>query len=67
MTSAMTSDLNSSYDCANASTDLPNLISQLDSLRNGSASTAEQQEEINRLENQIRFIQNKCDIPHSNH
>ncbi|WP_336772635.1 DUF2524 domain-containing protein [Paenibacillus sp. MMO-58] len=63
----MTSDLNSSYDCANASSDLPNLIAQLDSLRNGSASTAEQQEEINRLENQIRFIQNKCDIPHSNH
>lgn len=63
----MTIDLNSNYDCANASSDLPNLIAQLDSLRNGSASSAEQQEEINRLENQIRFIQNKCDIPHSDH
>ncbi|MCM3626384.1 DUF2524 domain-containing protein [Paenibacillus glycanilyticus] len=63
----MTIDLNSQYDCANASSDLPDLMAQLDAVRSSSVSSVEQQDEINRLENQIRFIQNKCDIPHSNH
>jgi hypothetical protein len=60
----MTHNLESSYDCASASTDLPALISELQSLQAQHPLSDEQQQEVNRLENQIRFIRNKCDIPH---
>ncbi|MFC4103874.1 DUF2524 domain-containing protein [Paenibacillus xanthanilyticus] len=59
----MVDQLESNYDCANASGDLHQLKQQLDSLYAAGSSSSEQQEEINRIENQIRFIANKCDIP----
>ncbi|MFB9325377.1 DUF2524 domain-containing protein [Paenibacillus aurantiacus] len=60
----MLDQLESNYDCANASSDLHQLKQQLDALYAAEdSSSTEQQEAINRLENQIRFIANKCDIP----
>nr|WP_221401205.1 DUF2524 domain-containing protein [Paenibacillus phyllosphaerae] len=55
--------LESNYDCSNASDDLHQLKQQLASLTSSGNSSQESQEEINRLENQINFIANKCDIP----
>ncbi|RIX49987.1 DUF2524 domain-containing protein [Paenibacillus nanensis] len=55
--------LNSQYDCANASTDLPELMSQLEALENGTQEKTKQwQDQVNHLRNQIKFIQNKCDL-----
>lgn len=60
----MTHSLDSQYDCANASTDLPGLMEQLRELENGTHDHSKQwQDQVNHLQNQIRFIQNKCDIP----
>jgi hypothetical protein len=60
----MTHSLDSQYDCANASTDLPGLMEQLRELENGTHDQSKQwQDQVNYLQNQIRFIQNKCDIP----
>lgn len=53
----MLDKLESSYDCANASSDLHNLIQELEQFQGS-------EEQRNRLENQIHFIQNKCSIPH---
>ncbi|NOV00870.1 DUF2524 domain-containing protein [Paenibacillus planticolens] len=53
----MLDNLESSYDCANASSDLHNLIQELEQFQGS-------QEQRNRLENQIHWIQNKCSIPH---
>jgi hypothetical protein len=54
--------LESNYDCANASADLHELKQELESLQTGADHSIEEQEVINRLENQIHFILNKCDI-----
>ncbi|MBW7473603.1 DUF2524 domain-containing protein [Paenibacillus oenotherae] len=63
----MLNHLESSYDCARASEDLHSLKQELEAVQQGSANpTPEQQEQINRIENQIRFIGNKCDIPTHN-
>lgn len=61
----MLNNLESSYDCARASEDLHSLKQELESLMTGAAGhrSPEQQEQINRIENQIRFIGNKCGIP----
>ncbi|MDQ6420891.1 DUF2524 domain-containing protein [Paenibacillus sp. LHD-117] len=59
----MTGSIDSNYDCANASSDLPQLMEQLRQLENTDDRQADWQEQMNHLENQIRFIQNKCDIP----
>ncbi|MBB3109133.1 archaellum component FlaC [Paenibacillus phyllosphaerae] len=59
----MVDQLESNYDCSNASDDLHQLKQQLASLTSSGNSSQESQEEINRLENQINFIANKCDIP----
>ncbi|GFN32063.1 DUF2524 domain-containing protein [Paenibacillus xylaniclasticus] len=59
----MTHNLESDYDCANASNDLPELIAQLQSLRSQHPLSDKQQQLANHLDNQIRFIRNKCDIP----
>ncbi|WP_219837643.1 DUF2524 domain-containing protein [Paenibacillus sp. R14(2021)] len=56
----MLENLESNYDCANAGDDLHQLKQELESLRAQQAD----QETINRLENQISFILNKCDISH---
>ncbi|MWC29916.1 DUF2524 domain-containing protein [Paenibacillus sp. MMS18-CY102] len=60
----MFENLESNYDCANASEDLHQLKQQLEALREQQADSKESQEAINRLENQISFIFNKCDINH---
>ncbi|UVI30152.1 DUF2524 domain-containing protein [Paenibacillus spongiae] len=58
----MLDNLESRYDCANSSEDLHQLKQELASLRGQGSSNLEAQEKINRLENQISFIMNKCDI-----
>lgn len=62
----MLNNIESDYNCANASTDLPSLLqelAQLEAVSQASLSDQEQQH-LNRLRNQIHFIRNKCDIPH---
>lgn len=55
--------LNSEYDCANASTDLPELMNQLEAMESGTQEKTKQwQDQVNHLQNQIKFIQNKCDL-----
>ncbi|RAP75747.1 DUF2524 domain-containing protein [Paenibacillus montanisoli] len=60
----MLENLESNYDCANAGDDLHQLKQELESLRSRQADDNETQEAVNRLENQITFILNKCDINH---
>ncbi|WP_054027704.1 hypothetical protein [Bacillus sp. FJAT-28004] len=60
----MLDNLESNYDCASAGDDLHQLKQELESLREQQAEDKESQEMINRLENQISFILNKCDINH---
>ncbi|MDQ0113735.1 DUF2524 domain-containing protein [Paenibacillus harenae] len=60
----MLDNLESNYDCANAGDDLHQLKQELKSLRELQGEDKESQETINRLENQISFILNKCDINH---
>ncbi|MDQ0063015.1 DUF2524 domain-containing protein [Paenibacillus harenae] len=60
----MLDNLESNYDCANAGDDLHQLKQELESLREQQGEDKESQETINRLENQISFILNKCDINH---
>lgn len=59
-------NLGSNYNCSNASADLPNLLNELNELEQtlSGEHTEEQQQELNRIRNQIHFIRNKCDIPH---
>lgn len=59
----MIDSLESTYDCSEASHDLPELLSQLDELNKLPSPSKAELEERNRVENQIRFIRNKCDIP----
>jgi len=56
--------LESNYDCANANEDLPKLMQQLQEWKAkcGDGASKEDVEAMNRLENQIHFIRNKCDI-----
>lgn len=60
----MLDNLESDYDCAKASDDLHRLKQELAALREQGAEDKETQEQLNRLENQISFIMNKCDINH---
>ncbi|GIP22076.1 MULTISPECIES: DUF2524 domain-containing protein [Paenibacillus] len=60
----MNQNLESDYNCASAGDDLHQLKQELASLRAQGAGTKEQEETINRLENQISFIMNKCGINH---
>lgn len=59
----MLDQLESSYDCSNANEDLPKLLQELEQWNGKASLTQEEQEQRNRVENQIRFIRNKCDIP----
>ena len=61
----MIENLESNYDCANAGDDLHQLKQELATLRGSGGEDAETQQKINRLENQISFIMNKCDINHT--
>ena len=58
----MPDQMESNYDCAHAGDDLHRLKQELAAKRGQGSGSPEAQEEINRLENQISFIQNKCDI-----
>ncbi|MNW46986.1 DUF2524 domain-containing protein [Paenibacillus sp. FSL R7-0216] len=60
----MLDNLESNYNCANAGEDLHRLKQELASMRGSGQADPETQEQINRLENQIAFIMNKCDINH---
>ncbi|MDU4694917.1 MULTISPECIES: hypothetical protein [Paenibacillus] len=60
----MLENLESNYNCANAGEDLHKLKQELASMRGMGQADPETQEQINRLENQIAFIMNKCDIHH---
>ncbi|OPH54712.1 DUF2524 domain-containing protein [Paenibacillus ferrarius] len=59
----MLDQLESNYDCANAGADLHSLKQELEQFQGQAAnSDTAQKEQRNRLENQIRFIENKCSI-----
>jgi hypothetical protein len=59
----MIEQLESNYNCSNASADLHELKQELDRLTSsGGHRTEEEQQIINRVENQIHFIYNKCNI-----
>lgn len=60
----MLDNLESDYDCSKAGDDLHQLKQELAALRGQGAGDSETQERLNRLENQISFIMNKCDIHH---
>lgn len=60
----MLDNLESHYDCANAGEDLHRLKQELAVLQEQADGSKEAQEQMNRLENQISFIMNKCDINH---
>ncbi|MFB6362606.1 DUF2524 domain-containing protein [Paenibacillus elgii] len=57
----MVNNLESNYDCSNAGGDLQELQQQLAGMQTTELDEQAQQT-VNRLENQIRFIKNKCDI-----
>ncbi|WP_088833502.1 DUF2524 domain-containing protein [Paenibacillus tyrfis] len=57
----MADNLESNYDCSNAGGDLQELQQQLTGMQTTELDEQAQQT-VNRLENQIRFIKNKCDI-----
>lgn len=57
----MVDNLESNYDCSNAGGDLQELQQQLAGMQTTELDEQSQQTG-NRLENQIRFIKNKCDI-----
>jgi len=58
----MLNQLESNYDCARAGDDLHQLIQELEQLKQSGNGTEDSKQMINRLENQIHFIKNKCDI-----
>ncbi|MNI04489.1 hypothetical protein D3C73_574120 [compost metagenome] len=58
----MINNLESDYDCANAGFDLHSLKEELDAAKTGDNSSKEAQDHLNRLNNQISFIENKCSI-----
>lgn len=60
----MLENFESNYDCAHAGEDLHTLKQELAKLRGSGAGDPHTQEQINRIENQISFIMNKCDINH---
>lgn len=61
----MIENLESNYDCAHAGLDLHQLKEELNDLRISMIpGSLVHNEKVNRLENQIRFIENKCAIHH---
>ncbi|EJW17162.1 DUF2524 domain-containing protein [Paenibacillus alvei] len=57
-------NLESDYSCSQASSDLPQLKAELESLRTKAIGgmSYDLEQEINRVENQIHFIKNKCSL-----
>jgi hypothetical protein len=60
----MIDNLESNYDCAQAGNDLHSLKEELQQFKSQPPTSQEEQENLNRIENQIRFIENKCSIHH---
>ncbi|MGW8958848.1 DUF2524 domain-containing protein [Paenibacillus sp. NPDC055715] len=60
----MIDNLESNYNCANAGQDLHQLKQELAALQEQDVNDQASKETIHRLENQISFILNKCDINH---
>lgn len=60
----MIDNLESNYNCANAGQDLHQLKQELAALQEQGVNDQASKETIHRLENQISFILNKCDINH---
>ncbi|PNQ87307.1 DUF2524 domain-containing protein [Paenibacillus polymyxa] len=60
----MIDNLESNYDCSHAEQDLHQLKQELATLQAQDANDQASKEAIHRLENQISFILNKCDINH---
>jgi len=58
----MLNQLESNYDCSRAGDDLHQLIQELEQLKQSGKDTEDEKQTISRLENQIHFIKNKCDI-----
>jgi hypothetical protein len=58
----MLDNVESNYDCANAGADLHGLLEELTALKGDSEPSKETEMHINRIENQISFIENKCSI-----
>ncbi|MDF2722834.1 MAG: hypothetical protein K0Q59_2509 [Paenibacillus sp.] len=54
--------LESDYNCSNAGDDLHALLQEAKQLRASSSGSIEETERLNRIENQIHFIRNKCRI-----
>ncbi|PYI50351.1 DUF2524 domain-containing protein [Paenibacillus flagellatus] len=60
----MLEQLESDYNCANAGDDLHRLLQEAEQLRGLANASSDDRERLNRVENQIHFIRNKCSIPH---
>lgn len=60
----MLDTLESQYDCSRAGDDIHSLKQELAALKERQSPDKETQETMNRIENQISFIMNKCDIRH---
>ncbi|MDQ1909510.1 DUF2524 domain-containing protein [Paenibacillus sp. GD4] len=59
----MINNLESNYDCSNAGQDLEQLQHELATMQATSVNPDKETKDLmNRLENQIHFIKNKCDI-----
>ncbi|MCE5172945.1 DUF2524 domain-containing protein [Paenibacillus profundus] len=60
----MLDNIESDYNCARVNDDLPQLIAELESLRTKAIGgmSDEIEQEMNRVENQIHFIKNKCSL-----
>ncbi|UUZ79546.1 hypothetical protein LJK88_31030 [Paenibacillus sp. P26] len=58
----MLENLESHYDCSQAGEDLHQLQEELNAIRNEGGGDPDTAERMHRLENQIHFIKNKCDI-----
>lgn len=58
----MLEQLESDYNCANAGDDLHELLQEVELLRGRTSGSKEDEERLNRIENQIHFIRNKCSI-----
>jgi hypothetical protein len=58
----MLNQIESDYDCSQAGFDLHSLNEEADALKASNGLSKEKLEELNRIENQIHFIENKCSI-----
>ncbi|MGZ9584831.1 DUF2524 domain-containing protein [Paenibacillus marinisediminis] len=55
-------DLTSDYSCANANSDVPHLMKQLQQLQAQQDGSPELEEQLNHVKNQLHFIKTKCGL-----